>query len=417
MKNYRKIIAVLLIGVLVTPFLLYPQKVEARGFFRDLFRVVGRTTKFIVTTPGKIANTLTRPLGPFLGPIAADVLLANAPNRILRVIDKASKIQAGVETFEAQQAKLDNARKILRDRAQEVLADLDYLRQTKTQLGQELLSGNINYDEYRDKFISLDQVMSAYEETANRLNRAADNMRAENLLRQIAGDAIRQTVRNLGQVINRRINDEIANLIDPTLIKKFIGDQGLNASNVIDLILTGDLTRLLQQRGYQTSDPDFKNLLEQLKKDIKDELKRNKNYLRENWRDVLDKKIKEILDKNKVANQNLNQNTNEAGDVSGDLVEDVSSIPKDENGCPPGYTWTPQAGINCSQTNCYPDQIPNAHYSYEGYCVCGSSGSIAENAADPNKECAYPPNYAKCPGCIYECVKLDEDCPLEGIGL
>jgi hypothetical protein len=83
----------------------------------------------------------------------------------------------------------------------------------------------------------------------------------------------------------------------------------------------------------------------------------------------------------------------------------------EEGDCPNGYTWSPQSGRPCIQEDC--NDIPDAHWSYVGDCVCGSSGSMYENPEDPNKECAYPPDYEACPGCVYACVHLDEDCPDE----
>lgn len=422
MNHVQKTISVLLIISLVFCYLIFPAKAEARGFFNDLIRFLGRTARFVVRTPGNIARELTRPLGPFLGPIAADVLLANAPNRILRVIDKAQHIQQGIDTYDAQVKKLENAQKILRDRAEEVRQEAEALKQTKSQLEQDLLSRNISLVDYQNKIISLDQIVGAYEETAQRLDRAANNLKAENLLGQVAADALHRSVKNIGNVITHRINNEIKNLMGPDIIKKFVGEGGMNVENVIDLILTGDIMRVLESQGHKSTDPDFKNLLEQLKKDIKEQMKNDRKFLQGNWRELLDKKIKEILDKNKVninkaANTNAaaNTNTEANANMNEEANTDEVAIPVDEHGCKPGYTWSPQSGISCIQTNCYNEAIPNAHWSYEGYCVCGSSGSIAENKNDPNKECTYPATYAKCPGCVYECVKFDEDCSLEGI--
>lgn len=79
--------------------------------------------------------------------------------------------------------------------------------------------------------------------------------------------------------------------------------------------------------------------------------------------------------------------------------------------CPNGYVWDRMSGVGCKQENC--NDIEHAHWSSVGYCVCGSSGSINENPEDPNKECAYGQDYKACPGCVYACVGLDEDCPDE----
>jgi hypothetical protein len=34
-----------------------------------------------------------------------------------------------------------------------------------------------------------------------------------------------------------------------------------------------------------------------------------------------------------------------------------------------------------------------------------------ENPEDPNQECAYPASFSPCPGCVYACVGLEEECP------
>lgn len=80
-----------------------------------------------------------------------------------------------------------------------------------------------------------------------------------------------------------------------------------------------------------------------------------------------------------------------------------------QSDCPAGYVWDRMSGVGCKQADCA--TIPDAHYSYEGYCVCGSSGSINEDPAGPNKECGLPSDNVACPGCVYACVHLDEECP------
>ncbi len=77
--------------------------------------------------------------------------------------------------------------------------------------------------------------------------------------------------------------------------------------------------------------------------------------------------------------------------------------------CKNGYKFNPRSGVGCQQINC--NDIPDAHYSYTGACICGSSGSINEKPTDPNKECAYPLDHQSCPGCVYACVGLNDPCP------
>jgi len=79
--------------------------------------------------------------------------------------------------------------------------------------------------------------------------------------------------------------------------------------------------------------------------------------------------------------------------------------------CPSGYFFDPRSGIGCKQTYC--NDISSAHWSYEGYCVCGSSGSETENPLDPNKECYLPADDPSCPGCLAMCKHFNELCPGE----
>ena len=91
------------------------------------------------------------------------------------------------------------------------------------------------------------------------------------------------------------------------------------------------------------------------------------------------------------------------------LIPAVSVQAITEADCGPGYTWDRMSGVGCKQTNC--NDIGDAHYSYTGHCICGSSGSINEDPTDPNKECYKGSDNEGCSGCLYACVGLDEDCP------
>lgn len=79
--------------------------------------------------------------------------------------------------------------------------------------------------------------------------------------------------------------------------------------------------------------------------------------------------------------------------------------------CPEGYFFDRMSGVGCKQTHCA--DVPHGHWSYEGYCVCGSSGSTQENPLDPNKECYLPREDTSCSGCLAKCVHFNEPCPGE----
>lgn len=80
--------------------------------------------------------------------------------------------------------------------------------------------------------------------------------------------------------------------------------------------------------------------------------------------------------------------------------------------CPSGWGENPWFRGRCVQTDC--ESITHAHYSSVGDCVCGSSGSIHESRDDPNQECMRSREYSACPGCVYKCLYLTQECPNEG---
>ncbi|MFC1687272.1 hypothetical protein ACFL0L_01740 [Patescibacteria group bacterium] len=435
MTTWQKIITVVVLIIFVSVTLLYPATAEARTILQKLVHFLKKTTRFLINLPGNIAQTLTRPLGPVLGPIAANMLLANMPNRLVEVLAKADTVSQGISAFESQTNKLNAAKKVLEDRADEVYKDIEELYEIKDKMFQQLKTGELDWDEYKDKVVAFKKIVEAYEETAERLETAAENLKPENLLKQIAGNALKQSSRKIKRIIQRRIGNELKKLINPDLVSKFLGEGGQNVLEVIDLIVAGDSTRILLDLGYDRDHPDFKNLLDKIKADIKEQLKSDRDYLKGNWKQVLEQKIKDILAEYEIKKEegnleefflgNTNKNTNtEASDTSQDdlfdellnVTEDgdeptnqPKELPKDADGCLPGYHYDRKV-IGCVQTNCNESSIAHAHISYDGYCVCGSSGSIAEDPTDFNQECSYGKDYATCPGCVYKCEKIGGDC-------
>ncbi len=439
-NSWQKTVCIVLVGTLCFTFLAYPAQAEA-GFLRNLIKFLRKTTSFIVNLPGKIASELTRPLGPVLGPIVANVLLANTPNRIVEIVTKAEKIKSGVDIFADQQKKLNQAKKILEERAYEVYDDIAEMWEIKERLEKDLLSGDLPFSEYKDKVIAFTKVMEAYEDTAQRLDQAAQNLKPESLLKQVAADALHQGKRKIQRIVRTRVGQELEKLINLNVVKTFLEGGGLNVADVIDLVIAGDASRMMKELGYSKDHPDFKKLLDLIKEDIKEQLKNDKQFLKDNWRELINKKIKDILaeyelnkkegslegfflDYKKSNENSAAANANESADVKEDTsdldalldFEDPEeriapdpALPKDKDGCYPGYHFERLSGVGCVQTNC--GAVAHAHYSSTQQCVCGSSGSIAEDPKDYNKECYNRSDNAACPSCVYACVKLDADCP------
>jgi hypothetical protein len=204
--------------------------------------------------------------------------------------------------------------------------------------------------------------------------------------------------------------------------------------------VSGDIARALKKQKV-SDDFDADALAERVRERIKEILSENKDALKNNWRgkvgDIIDDMIVELeeaegkftagdraLENQKSGEEEPGKedNQSEFDELMG-VAEKKTAGPydptnilapweeheKDERGCLPGYHFDPKSGIGCIQTDC--SKVTHAHYSFDGYCVCGTSGVPGEKPDDPNLECKLPRNHAGCPGCTYLCLKLIETCP------
>jgi hypothetical protein len=382
---------------------LAPRPVEARNPFRSIFRALRRTVTFVVNLPDKA----TRWMGPVLGPIASSILTQNLSNhhKLGQIFRNASKADKIFQSIDEQKRLLADVRTIYQNQATDLDTQIAKLEQVRANFASQLINDpDYGFANYKNDVIALDRVIDSYRDAAANLRATAQNLNTGDLLGMLGRDAIKNFLRGSESIAIGEIQNELRRFIDPNVIKTFVE---LGNGDVLDVLLDGDIDAILNQ---DRSGIDRDALLERIKDRIKNMAQSQREDLRRNWnariRELINAQITEM--KNDLPQANANKPAESAPD-------DLGPIPVDEHGCQPGYTWSPQSGISCIQENCNNEAIPNAHWSYEGYCVCGSSGSIAENPSDPNKECAYPSTYRSCPGCVYECVKLDEECPLEGI--
>jgi hypothetical protein len=206
------------------------------------------------------------------------------------------------------------------------------------------------------------------------------------------------------------VKNALSRYVRPEVINTLIATGDKDADSLLDAILAGDISEFFAGQGNK--DLDMNEIKMRVRDRIKEILKNNKDSLKNNWRNEINKVIKEVMAELEKTKKNLPQ----VKDIISPTSVPATSvpIPTGEGGCKSGYKLCPRCGISCIQANC--NEIESGHYSYESYCICGSSGSIAENPKDPNKECYRGADYAACPGCLYACVHFEEDCPLEGIG-
>jgi hypothetical protein len=221
----------------------------------------------------------------------------------------------------------------------------------------------------------------------------------------VARNIFRQTLNQIRSGVQFEVKNALNQYINPQVISTLIAVGDKDSDALLDAILAGDISQFLSTRGDKNIDSTELRL--RVRNRIKQLLATNRDGLRKNWKTEVNKVLADVMSQLEKTKKDLPKPKDIISPTSAPTVS--VPIPTGEGGCKPGYKSCPRCGINCIQANC--NEIPSGHYSYESYCICGSSGSISENPKDPNKECYRPADYAACPGCLYACVHFEENCP------
>lgn len=406
--NNKKIsrISYIIASLLIIVRLAFPAPVQSFNLFRELWRGVSKTSHFIVKLPDKA----TRWMGPVVGPIARTIITKNIfkHKTLGRIFSKAHKVKRARLTEKDIQQTLTDIRTMYRDEANKLYAQADDLQEARDQLGQQLVGGDISLKDYQKQVVSLDKMVDLHDQLAEELHKKADNFRSSHVTKIIGKNLLKNLLGEVKNIITSETSDELINLVNVDVIDNILS-RGGQVDALLDVLIAGDLSDALKG---QKDNIDINALKDRIRDHIKKAIKENKDNLRENWQQELKNIIKNSVEEIKKS-ENNREETKEKVEEKIETKTKETKISLDENGCKPGYTFNRKFS-SCVQENC--NKIPDAHYSYDGYCVCGSSGSIEENPKDPNKECSYEYSYTTCPSCVYECVHFEEDCPLDGIG-
>jgi hypothetical protein len=405
--KHQKIISVILI-ILTVGSILAPTTAQARNPFKQFFRSIRRGVNFVVNLP----NKATRWMGPVLGPIAADILTQNMvrnPN-FGRIFSHARRLDNVANNVEEQKKILGQIQNSFREQANNLRTQAGEIRNLKPDLESNLLNGRMTLSEYQEKVVAIKNLAEAYEAAANKFNQSADRIKPENVVKMVARNVFRQTLNQIKTGVQFEVKNALSRYVNPEVISTLIAAGDNDADSLLDAILAGDISEYMSGQGDKNI--DLNELKMRVRDRVKEILATNKDDLRKNWKREVNKVIAEVKAELEKVKKDLPQVKEIVSPT--EVPAAAAPIPTGEGGCKQGYKLCPQCGISCIQANC--DQVEAGHLSYEGYCICGSSGSIAENPKDPNKECYRKPDYAACPGCLYACVHFDEDCPLEGIG-
>lgn len=400
--NLKKVISALLALLALAMALFTPTVIAAnkkpRGFFPNAARCIGRVCRFVVSVPDRATHFL----GPVIGPLASEFITAGiAPgSNLSRLLTNARRTENFIKNVEAQREIVSQVRQAYRDQAVRIKSEGEKIRALRRNLGEKLISGQMSLSDYQSQIVSLDRVADIYDLTAVKLNTAADKFNDKNVINLVGQGLLDQfIVKVRGAVVFSAVN-ELNRVIDPAIINTLVATQNRDFNSLLDMIFAGDISRIVSDPANK--DIDFNILKDNIRADIRQLLKENKNNFGNNFKN----KLTEIINRRL---QELRQTVAALPTIP--IVPTSAPPASADSRCPAGYRWDRMSGVGCVQINCATSIVPFAHWSYTGDCVCGSAGSINENKDDPNKRCTRPHEFTACPDCVYACVHNSEPCP------
>lgn len=378
---------------------------NAKIRIKNAFRCLGKVCSFIVELPDKV----TRPLGPVVGPIISGILTKNIAKhqRLGSLFGKTQKIDSVIKDIEEQKKLAQEVQKFYKEAAEEMTKNANEIRESRQELLGQLTQEGHTYEEYKQHVIALEELASSFEKGAAKFSREAEKITFENIVKMIGKDLVNKVFGQAKEIVMNNVGRELIKLINPDILESLISQNEKGADAILDILLAGDLEKIIKNKD--SSKIDLEELRQRIREEIKSMLRENKEDLKRNWKnkiaEIINKKLEGLNEEVEKQNKFLKNQEEDKGNMCDGEVKKTSEQ------CPPGYHFERMSGVGCVQTNCKEGKIPSAHLSYTGQCICGSAGSIAENPSDPNKACRLPASCAPCPGCVYACVKTNEECP------
>jgi|GEM_PF-1398162 len=386
-------------------FVLIPEA-HARISFKKAFRCLGRACRFIIQLPDRA----TRWMGPVLGPIASTILTKNLVKhpKFGKIFGKAKRINKILTDIEEQKELVGELKTAYKDQASKLLETAEEVRKSRQELQQDLLKGEVSYDDYKANVVAIDKMIEAFEKGAEKFNREADRVNLESVMKMFGKKLLNKVLGQAREILINELGSEIKKLVDPKVLDFLVAQEKKGFDAVIDLLIAGDLEAVLKNEDPEGFDID--ELKARIREEIKRMLKEDKENLQKNWKQMIRNMVEEMKAQIEEEGKEYEAQQKETEQEGGGTICDREAKPTSDK-CPSGYEWDPKSGVGCIQSDCYDEAIKHAHWDFTGRCVCGTSGSMNEKPTDPNKECTLPLNCGPCPGCVYACVTHAQECP------
>lgn len=328
----RSVASVLVVAMLL---LVTPDVATART--PRWIRRVGHVAGHVVNAPNRVATWSTKWMGPVLGPIASGYLsgriLANGD--IAQIVKRAGNVERAANDIKLLNDSRDRLSQVYRDEAAENRRMADEIDRAIADIKSDPRAGDV------DQLMDLRRMQDGYRRLADRLDTRADNVKVKDVLDLLGRSAVRRLGQGAEQVLVNELNREVTKLIDKDILVILNGD-GLKPSDVIDRIVERDAERALEGTEYE-GDKDF---ADRLKDELRAELARNKDFLKQNWRSELDRLIKDVARRMKDDRGQVPTRTTDAQDTEV-TEEQIGVDPEDvtEEMLPDQEKVTPLPGI------------------------------------------------------------------------
>ncbi|MCX6790921.1 MAG: hypothetical protein NTV62_01860, partial [Candidatus Gribaldobacteria bacterium] len=336
---------------------------QARGFFKDTFKCIKKVCKFVIEAPEKITRPITRPLGPVFGQIASAILTQNISSigSIGHILRDAQRIDTVIKSVEEQRKLVLELRRVYTDQANELKKRAGELQKDRDALGPRLVHGVITFDEYKQSVMDIDAMISSLQTGATKMEQAGSRVNEAVILRMLGKDILKQLVSQTQGIIMNSLSNELRQMAGLDVVMNLVAQGNRGSDAVLDLLISSELRGTL---SYGDSGVDLEVLKGRIRDGLKEMIKQNRADLRSNWK----QRIADLINKTK---QELQKNAPKQNEISlvGTKCE-TKVEKKSEDQCDPGYVFQRMSGVGCVQAEC--KNTPNAHWSYECYCVCGS---------------------------------------------
>jgi len=410
LSRYNKIIILSSLLVIAVMFLLYPIKIYASLGFMQSRNFFGKKINFIV----KNSNTGPQTMGPIIGPVAVDVFTQNKNSELLisKIFERLNDANRVIRISEEQERLHRDVKKMYSESADYLRNKIEEIKIAEKYL-QDILERKSIDNNFNNKIFNTEYIVESYSRVIDGFESAADEVSLKDVVMMINYNIIKEAV---GQAVNAVVYDtsgELVDLVNYEIFNKINLSEQSEIDGILGMMIRDDVKIIVDSIDNGGKIDSFK-LSEMVKEKLKEKIKTNDKYLRDNFQReikvVIAETVKEInnIDELNYKDDDLVESEEEAVDF---IINENSTSTDNSKGeqCLPGYVLDKDIYHQCIQKDC--DNINFAEYNDGGECVCKQMAFSDEEESKTYMECLYSQDFNECSRCVYACIKIGEKCP------